>query len=157
MEVPHPVRRAVRKWISNRVAGSFYPAGMALTRQLVCAHCERTFKAPIKPGPPPKYCSPAHRQRAHEQRHRADGAAALLRAAEQIQAHQANIRILEEQNRRLREALRETEAESARLYRELHPLQPGSVDYSQPNIHIVGLESEPERAPKRGWRRARDN
>jgi hypothetical protein len=129
---------------------------MALTRQLVCAHCGRTFTAPMKPGPPPKYCSPAHRQRAHEQRHRADDAAALRRANEQIQAYQASVRSLQADNRRLREALLEAEAEAARLYRELHPLPPGSVDYSQPGIHIVGLEPDAGQPPKRGWRRSRD-
>lgn len=129
---------------------------MALTRQLVCAHCGRTFKAPMKPGPPPKYCSQAHRQRAHEQRHRADDAAALRRANEQLQAFQVSVRQLEADNRRLREALLEAETEAARLYRELHPLAPGSVDFSRPGIHIAGIEPEPEQPPKRGWRGSRE-
>jgi septal ring factor EnvC (AmiA/AmiB activator) len=129
---------------------------MALTRQLVCAHCGRAFKAPMKPGPPPKYCSPAHRQRAHEQRHRADDAEALRRANEQIQALQARIQWLERDNRLLREELADTAAEYRRLHRKLNPLPPGSVDFSQPGIHVVGLEPEPEQPPKRGRRRSRD-
>jgi hypothetical protein len=128
---------------------------MVRSRELVCAHCGRTFTAPYKPGPPPKYCSPAHRQRAHEQRHRSDDADALRRAAEQIQAYQASVRRLETENRRLREALREAEAEAVRLYRELHPLPPGSVDYSRPGIHIVGLEADAAPPAKRGWPRPR--
>jgi hypothetical protein len=129
---------------------------MALTRQLVCAHCGRTFKAPMKPGPAPKYCSPAHRQRAHEQRHRGEGAEALQHAAEQVQALQARIQWLERDNRLLRDELTETAAEYRRLYRELHPLPPGSVDFSQPGIHVVGLEPESVQPPKRGRRRSRD-
>jgi hypothetical protein len=122
---------------------------MARTRELECAHCGRTFKAPIKPGPLPKYCSPAHRQRAHEQRHRDDDATALRRAVEQIEAYQISVRQLEADNRRLREALAESEAEATRLYLETHPPPPHLA-------HLYGIDptamAEPPASSARGRR-----
>ena len=40
--------------------------------RLVCEWCGEEFDRPHIKGPPPKYCRPSHRQRAHEQRHDTD-------------------------------------------------------------------------------------
>jgi hypothetical protein len=95
---------------------------MSATRTAQCASCGETFIVPRKPGPPPQYCSHAHRQRAYEARRGGSRAADL---AEEVKALRAHVRRLEYDNRRLREELTETGAEMSRLYRELHPTPPG--------------------------------
>jgi hypothetical protein len=81
----------------------------------------------------------------------------LRRAVQEIAELRGHVNGLELDNRRLREALQEAEAEANRLYRELQPLPPGSVDYSQPGIHVVGIDSDLQQPTKRGWRRPRGN
>jgi hypothetical protein len=105
---------------------------MARSRTLVCAYCARPFVAPIKSGPPPRYCTPAHRQRAYEHRRAATKAGLAVAAVSEVGDLRARVRRLEYDNQRLRDELARVDAEARRLYRELHPLPPGAIDFSPP-------------------------
>jgi hypothetical protein len=116
-----------------------------MTETRTCAYCGKEFRAKIRSGPPPKYCSQAHRQRAYQDRHRAA-------PPEQAEDLQARVRLLEYDNRQLREALAASEAEARRLYAELHPPPAGRE-------HLYGIDptaipAEPPEPPTR-WRRGR--
>lgn len=117
---------------------------MPWTETRTCAYCGQDFRATIRSGPPPKYCSQAHRQRAYEHRRRTND-------PEQISELEATVRRLEYDNRKLRQALAEAEAEALRLYNELHPRPPG-------HEHLYGIDPtvvpEPPAPPAR-WRRGR--
>jgi hypothetical protein len=97
---------------------------MARMRTLECAYCGREFKAERKPGPPLRYCKPAHRQRAYEERRRAASNVARSAERDEIQELRARVRRLEHDNRRLREELTETTEETIRLRHELDPPPP---------------------------------
>lgn len=110
-----------------------------------CAYCGQQFRAKIRPGPPPTYCSQAHRQRAYEQRRRTDDPV-LIRELE------TKVRLLEYDNRKLRQALADAEAHALRLEEELHPRPPGRE-------HLYGIDSPAVPAelpaPAGRWRRGR--
>jgi len=61
---------------------------------LACAWCGRRFSAPGRRGPPPRYCSPSHRQRAYEARRRSTRADLLPPGGRPIGRHAICIRVL---------------------------------------------------------------
>jgi hypothetical protein len=113
-----------------------------VTETRTCAYCGKEFRAEIRSGPPPKYCSQAHRQRAYQDRHRTV-------PPDQIEDLHARVRLLEYDNRQLREALAEAEAVALRLYEELHSPRPGRE-------HLYGIDAtaipEPPASSSRGRR-----
>jgi hypothetical protein len=114
-----------------------------MTETRTCAYCGKEFRAKIRSGPPPKYCSQAHRQRAYKDRHRAAPPG-------QIEDLQARVRLLEYDNRQLRKALADAEAEVLRLDRELHPPGPG-----REHLYCIDptvIPAEPPESSAR-WRR----
>lgn len=124
---------------------------MARNRTLVCAYCAQPFVAPIKSGPPPRYCTPAHRQRAYEQRRRATDAAGNQRTVDEVSELQSRIRRVELENRKLRQALDAAEAEAARLHRELTPPTSGLAYLA--GVAPTAAPDPPE--PGSRWRRGR--
>ena len=116
-----------------------------MTEVWTCAYCGKEFRAKIRSGPPPKYCSQAHRQRAYQDRHR-------TAEPDQVEKLEARMRLLEYDNRELRKALADADAEVLRLDRELHPPGPGRE-------HLYGIDptvipAEPSE-PSARWRRGR--
>jgi hypothetical protein len=115
-----------------------------MTEVRTCAHCGEEFRAKIRSGPPPKYCSQAHRQQAYRDRHRSA-------EPDQVEKLEARVRLLEYDNRQLRQALADSEAYALRLDQELHPRPPGRE-------HLYGIDPpaipEPAEPPTR-WRRGR--
>jgi hypothetical protein len=115
-----------------------------MTEVRTCAYCGKEFRAKIRSGPPPKYCSRAHRQRAYQDRHR-------TAEPDQVEKLEARVRLLEYDNRELRKALANAEAYAHRLDEELHPPSPSRQ-------HLYGIDPtaipEPPNPPAR-WRRGR--
>ncbi|HVW80250.1 MAG TPA: hypothetical protein VG899_15515 [Mycobacteriales bacterium] len=111
---------------------------------LTCAYCGKQFQAKIRSGPPPKYCSQAHRQRAYQDRRRTT-------EPDQVEKLEARVRLLEYDNRKLREALDASEAYAQQLEDQLRPPRPGRE-------HLYGIDPtaipEPP-APTTRWRRGR--
>jgi hypothetical protein len=117
---------------------------MPVTEPRICAYCGQQFRAPIRSGPPPQYCSQAHRQRAYEKRRRTDDPA-------RIRELEARVRGLEYDNRKLRDALADAEAYARQLDAELHP-RPASRE------HPSGIDPAPAPGPPSPpprWRRPR--
>jgi hypothetical protein len=115
-----------------------------MTEVRTCAYCGKQFRAKIRSGPPPKYCSQAHRQRAYQDRRRTT-------EPDQVEKLEAQVRLLEYDNRQLRQALADAEADARRLYDELHPPRPGRE-------HLYGIDPTaiPEPVePTTRWRRGR--
>jgi septal ring factor EnvC (AmiA/AmiB activator) len=115
-----------------------------MTEVLTCAYCGKQFRAKIRSGPPPKYCSQAHRQRAYQQRKR-------TATPEQIEQLEARVRSLEYDNRKLRQALDDAEAYAQRLEDELRPPSPNRQ-------HLYGIDPTPipeTTEPPARWRRGR--
>ncbi len=125
---------------------------MSGKRACVCVYCGATFYTPRKPGPRAQYCRPAHRQRAYEDRRRAREAQDSADTTDEVQALRTRVRLLELDNRKLREALTETEAEMYRLNRELHPLPPA---LAQLTARGLGATPEPTEATATQKRRLR--
>lgn len=59
-----------------------------------CAHCGETFTIQPGPGPEPIYCSPAHRQRAYEQRRRTGRSEEEQAMADELHASRARVGVL---------------------------------------------------------------
>jgi hypothetical protein len=116
-----------------------------MTEVRTCAYCGKEFRAKIRSGPPPKYCSQAHRQRAYQDRHRTT-------EPDQIEKLEARVRLLEYDNRELRKALADAEAYAQRLDEELHPPSPGRQHLY--GIEPTAIQAEPPEASAR-WRRGR--
>ena len=109
-----------------------------------CAYCGEQFRAKIRSGPPPKYCSQAHRQRAYKDRHHAE--------PDQVEKLEARVRLLEYDNSRLRQALADSEAYALQLDEELHP-RPAGREHLY-GIDLTAVPVEPPEPPGR-WRRGR--
>jgi hypothetical protein len=104
-----------------------------MTEVRTCAYCGKEFRAKIRSGPPPKYCSQAHRQRAYHDRHR-------TAEPDQVEKLEARVRLLEYDNRQLRKALADAEAYAQRLDEELQPASPGRQ-------HLYGIDPTAIREP----------
>ncbi len=113
-------------------------------RSAVCAHCRQRFPIQRRPGPPPQYCSPAHRQRAYEARQAT--ARADLRDAEfeELAALRRRVNLLERDNLLLRRELEDANAELS----ELRPVSPAIA-------RLVGREAPTPPPPARSRRRRR--
>jgi hypothetical protein len=125
---------------------------VSATRSGRCAYCGQSFTVARRPGPAPRYCSQAHRQRAYEIRRSSGRRSREDTLAEEVTRLRTQVRRLEYDNRRLREELTETSAEAGRLYRELHPAPPSLATIAgQPNP----AAAEPSQVParKRRWTR----
>jgi hypothetical protein len=94
---------------------------MASKRTARCAHCGETFDVPRRSGPDPAYCSQAHRQRAYELRRRTGRSEAEQEMAAELRELRARVRVLDFENKQLRQALNETTETVARLRNELDP------------------------------------
>lgn len=127
---------------SRSVPLEAYPRPVPWTETRNCTYCGEEFRATIRSGPPPQYCSHAHRQRAYEQRRRTDDPA-------RIRELEAMVRRLESDNRKLRQALADAEAHALRLDAELHPRPPDREDRF--GINPSAAPEPPEPGP--GWRR----
>jgi septal ring factor EnvC (AmiA/AmiB activator) len=122
-------------------------------RTCICAYCGATFYTPLKPGPAARYCRPAHRQRAYEERRRARDAQDSTATTDEVQTLRTRVRLLELDNRKLRDELAETEAEMYRLNRELNPLPPGLAQLTAGGTSETHQLTEATATQKRRLRR----
>lgn len=101
-----------------------------------CAHCGERFDVERRPGPYPRYCSAAHKQRAYEQRQRdehADERELLLHELARLRRQLARA---ERENANLQRVLAEADAELARL----RPVDPALA-------HLVRRDPAPAPPP----------
>ncbi|HVU74591.1 MAG TPA: hypothetical protein VHE83_16635 [Mycobacteriales bacterium] len=86
-----------------------------------CAYCGERFELPpLRRGPRPSYCSPAHKQRAYEARRAATATAERLETRSELTRLRAKISRLERENLELRRERDEALDEIA----QLRPLPP---------------------------------
>jgi hypothetical protein len=125
-------------------------AGTITTR---CAFCGEPFTVPRRPGPEPTYCSPAHRQRAYEQRRRTTRSSEEHALAEEVNRLRARIRWLEHDNAELRRERDEATAEMIRLSNLVSPPSPGLTALTAPPGTAPPTSEPPAR--QRRWKLSR--
>jgi len=69
---------------------------MSTDRSGVCAWCGSSFHRPSRRGPAPLYCSAAHRQAAHRDRHRPDPRRQSGSLVSELSALRSRVEVLEE-------------------------------------------------------------
>jgi hypothetical protein len=94
---------------------------VSATRTGRCAYCGQPFTVARRPGPAPRYCSHAHRQRAYEIRRGTGRRSREATLTDEVNTLRAHVRRLEYDNRRLRDELDRTTTELNRLHHEVHP------------------------------------
>jgi hypothetical protein len=118
-----------------------------------CGYCGQPFPAPARRrGPTPRYCCPAHRQRAHQQRQRDRATTAPATDPAQVEMLEATVAGLHRQLAMMRQRNARLRHELERLRDELNRV--GTPEPTSPTMRrLAGLEPLPAPDPEpRGWR-----